>query len=196
MAEIQVPETLEMALQVGALVGRTVRVRESEGRIGMVLLHPGGTPGVEGDPAIFPVGCAGRIGRFELFDDGRSNLVLEAEQRFRVVREVAGKPYRRAEVEWLGGMEDDATDFMLPGDLVSAAEEVLRRDGQQFEGSLAEHLPEEPAVVVNSLAAALELSMVEKMARLECDSAYERAQRLRDLLKFRLAGDTGATTLQ
>ena len=31
MAEIHVPETLEMALQVGALVGRTVRVRESEG---------------------------------------------------------------------------------------------------------------------------------------------------------------------
>ena len=32
MAEIHVPETLEMGLQVGALVGRTVRVRESEGR--------------------------------------------------------------------------------------------------------------------------------------------------------------------
>ena len=30
MAEIHVPETLEMGLEVGALVGRTVR--ESEGR--------------------------------------------------------------------------------------------------------------------------------------------------------------------
>ncbi|GEM_PF-597013 len=32
MAEIHVPETLEMGLQIGRLVGRTARVTESEGR--------------------------------------------------------------------------------------------------------------------------------------------------------------------
>lgn len=171
-------------------------VREAEGRIGMVLLHPGGEPGADGDPAIFPVGCAGRIARFEQLDDGRSNLVLEAERRFRVLNEVPGKAYRRAEVEWLGEADDDAGEFLLPEDLVPAAEEVLRRDGRDFEGALTDHLPDEPAVLVNSLAAAMELSMVEKMALLECDSARERAQRLRDLLQFRLAGDAGETPLQ
>ena len=171
-------------------------VRAAEGRIGMVLLRPDGAPEPGGDPPIFPVGCGGSIGRFELLEDGRSNLVLEGERRFRIVREVPGRAYRRAEVDWLGDGEEERSAFELPADLLAAAEEVLRRDGRTFKGRLADHLPEEPAVLVNSLAAALEFSVVEKMALLECASAAERATRLRDLLQFRLAGSADSGTLQ
>ena len=40
-------------------------------------------------PALFEIGCVGRIVGSELLDDGRYNIVLEGVSRFRILREVA-----------------------------------------------------------------------------------------------------------
>ena len=53
-------------------------------RIGMVQPRGGGGP----KPALFEVGCLGRIADVEALDDGRFNLVLEGLTRFRIVREL------------------------------------------------------------------------------------------------------------
>ena len=39
-------------------------------------------------PALFDVGCLGRIGDVEALEDGRYNIVLEGETRFRLLREL------------------------------------------------------------------------------------------------------------
>lgn len=42
---------------------------------------------VEGAP-LFSVGCLGRIDEVEALEDGRFNIVLEGESRFRMIREL------------------------------------------------------------------------------------------------------------
>ena len=69
----------------------------------------------------------------------------------------------------------------------------MRREGRDFEGSLADHLPEDAAVAINTLAFAMDLNMVEKMALLECGSARLRADRLMEFVEFRLAGPDQAS---
>ncbi|HEX4848881.1 MAG TPA: LON peptidase substrate-binding domain-containing protein, partial [Novosphingobium sp.] len=55
----------------------------------------------EGAP-LFRIGCLGKIGEVEALDDGRFNLVLEGEARFRIVRELdAATPFRQVEAELL-----------------------------------------------------------------------------------------------
>src|SRR5687768_2480412 len=46
-------------------------------------------PQAAGDGApLFEIGCVGRIGEVEALDDGRFNIVLEGEHRFRLLREL------------------------------------------------------------------------------------------------------------
>ncbi len=55
----------------------------------------------EGAP-LFSVGCLGKIGEIEALDDGRFNLILEGEARFRLTRELdAATPFRQIEAELL-----------------------------------------------------------------------------------------------
>ena len=55
----------------------------------------------EGAP-LFRVGCVGKIAQFEALDDGRFNVVLEGEARFRILREIdAATPFRQVEAELL-----------------------------------------------------------------------------------------------
>jgi hypothetical protein len=57
---------------------------------------------VEGAP-LFSVGCLGRIGEVEALEDGRFNIVLEGETRFRVMRELdVTTPFRQVEGELMG----------------------------------------------------------------------------------------------
>ena len=71
-----------------------------ERRIGMAMLRPGWE--LAGPtPQIHPVGGAGRIVEAEELDDGRFNIVLEGEFRYRVVAESPPAPYRVADVEEL-----------------------------------------------------------------------------------------------
>ncbi|HEY6146978.1 MAG TPA: LON peptidase substrate-binding domain-containing protein [Thermoanaerobaculia bacterium] len=65
--------------------------------IGMALLAEGSDPR-EAAPLIHPVGGAGRIVEVEELEDGRYNLVLQAEFRYRVLTEAPPDPYRVAEV--------------------------------------------------------------------------------------------------
>jgi hypothetical protein len=162
--------------------------RAGEGMIGMVLLNPADKPSPDGDPAVFPIGCAGKIDQFELLEDGRSNLLLKGFRRFRIRLEQGEKPYRIAEIEWLDGEGIDDSLSAIPAELVPKLEELLKREGRNFEGSLVDHLPDDPAIAINTLAFAMDLNMVEKMALLECDTALMRADRLLEFVEFRLAG--------
>jgi Lon protease-like protein len=70
--------------------------------IGMVLLQPGWEADYEGKPALWPVGCLGRITAEQRLDDGRYNLLLRGLGRMRIVEELKhDRLYRIARVELL-----------------------------------------------------------------------------------------------
>src|SRR3546814_17355838 len=70
-------------------------------RFGMIQPRPG-TLRRDGEPALFDLGCVGRIAEIEALDEGRYNLVLRGVSRFRIVRELeVTTPFRQVEAELL-----------------------------------------------------------------------------------------------
>jgi Lon protease-like protein len=74
--------------------------------IGMVLLKPGYEEEYMGSPDTVSVGCAGSIAQWNKHDDGKYDIVLHGQSRFRIVREVGDTLYRQAEVELLNSVND------------------------------------------------------------------------------------------
>ena len=152
--------------------------------IGMVLLQPGYEANYEGRPPIYPIGCAGVITHSEALDDGRFNIVLRGLEKFRVVGEERGKPYRLAQVD------------PIPEDVAPADREPLRRQRQRLEALLAAAIeragsePRFPPAVadedlVNALAQYLQLEPLERQALLERNGCLERCKGLIELLEMK-----------
>jgi Lon protease-like protein len=151
----------------------------SDRTIGMALLKPGYEAEYHGRPEIYPLGCAGTIVQEERLDDGRYNIVLHGRQRFRIVGEEPGQPYRVGLVE---ALVDPAGDH---GSLEQIQARVIEAVGRLAEGSTVIVQGDvSPRAVVNGLCHALDLPPLEKLALLACDSVELRARRLVDLLEF------------
>jgi uncharacterized protein len=74
--------------------------------IAMSLLRDNWETDYDGNPAIHPVACLGKIVADQRLDDGRYHLMLRGMSRVRIVRELPGpKLYRRAEVALLADVE-------------------------------------------------------------------------------------------
>lgn len=73
---------------------------EADRMIGMALLKPGWETAAE-PPPIHAVGGAGEIVESEDLPDGRYNILLEGQFRYRILEEAPANPYRTARVEKL-----------------------------------------------------------------------------------------------
>jgi Lon protease-like protein len=89
------------------MIGDTI---DSGQWIGMVLLQPGFEEEYSGSPEIHPVGCAGSLDHWSQHDDGKYDIVLRGQSRFRIIREVGDTLYRQAEVELLNNVNDQTID--------------------------------------------------------------------------------------
>ncbi len=168
-------------------------VMAKDQRIGMVQPSDNGEP-----PALFGMGCIGRISEVEALEDGRFNIILAGEARFRVVRELdVTTPFRQVEAEPLSSDEDD------PGFLSATERAGLEIEAQQF----AEHLGyqvEWDAVtrlddetLVNAIAQIAPFDVAAKQALLEADLLTERCAMAVQLMQFYGRGDgAGSVTLQ
>jgi Lon protease-like protein len=150
--------------------------------IGMTLLQPGWEDDYLGRPPVYPVGCAGTIERSEMLEDGRYNIVLRGETRFRIARERMDEPYRLASVEALADPPGDAAE------IESMRDKVLAAIGRSSEGAVSLVLQAEipPDLFVNALAQSLDLAPVEKQSLLDCDTIAARYGRLLEILDFHL----------
>ena len=108
---------------------------ESGQWIGMVLLQPGYEDNYYGQPDIMSIGCAGSLEQWIKHDDGKYDIVLRGQSRFRIVREVGDTLYRQAEVELLKGANDQTPD---------PAVEPVRQLIEQFQ-TFTRQLPEDNA---------------------------------------------------
>src|SRR5205807_5199020 len=69
-----------------------------ENRFGIVLLRPGWQSDYYGAPAIHLLGTLGTIEQAVSLEDGKFNLLVRGDVRFRVLEEVSRDPYRTARV--------------------------------------------------------------------------------------------------
>ncbi len=165
-----------------------------DGIIGMVTVPEEEQHGMGGDPAVFPVGCAGgRISQYQRLADGRYNLVLDAIHRFRILEEPArpaSQLYRSARVEPLRENNPEADGEAIATirrEIMTALDELVRESGSGRELSDHELLAKSDAAFTNNLCQALTLPTVEKQGLLEADSLRIRAERLVGHLEFHLA---------
>ena len=147
---------------------------------------------------LFRVGCVGKIGQVEALDDGRFNLILEGENRFRIIRELdVSTPFRQVEAELI-------TD--LPGQSISAVERAsFEREAQRFadrqgysvDWSSVTRLDDES--LINGVSQIAPFDAASKQALLEADDLATRCELLVQLMQFfsRHDGDEdGRVTLQ
>jgi Lon protease-like protein len=135
-------------------------------------------------PALFPVGCAGRITSFSETDDGRILLILTGVSRFRVVEElVSVAPYRQVVPDWESYRGDLIEDpgGAIDRDRLYASLRVyfeareLDTDWEVLEDAGDENL-------ISMLAMSCPFAPTEKQALLEADSLAERGELMMSLL--------------
>jgi uncharacterized protein len=164
--------------------------------IGMVLLRGDWRKDYHGAPEVFPLGCVGRIDTFAELPDGRSNLVLRGERRFRICAELAGRPYRQARVEWQPEGGDPSAEVVATNlRLRASVSRLLARRERAMSPDLWERLPRATALLVNTLASVLDLAAIEKLALLECGDSIARAERLLEILEFHLADNSSVSPM-
>ena len=150
--------------------------------IGMVLLK-NERDLVEEPPPVYDIGCAGLISHAEPLPDGRSNIILRGIERFRIVVEVGGRPYRRAQVASLPEADSDQIRDQLHG-LRGRLDPLL---ASQFDNAgWRRMVPADmgDGDLVNTLAQYLDLEPVEKQALLEQNDIAGRSRALIDLIEM------------
>ena len=162
-------------------------------QIGMIQPKSGGNR-----PALFDVGCVGKIIDIEALDDGRFNVVLEGLARFRVVEEIdASTAFRQVRAE----IEDDLEMDEVLASAERAALEIESRkfaelQGYQVDWDSIGRLDD--MAFVNGIAQIAPFDAASKQALLEIDGLANRAELIIQLLQFfgRQDGDDDRVTLQ
>ena len=91
--------------------------------VGMVLLREGWEADYAGAPAIFAMGCVGRMMNVQLLSDGRLNILLQGLRRFEIQHEVGAESYRQGRIVLRELSQPDAA---LPAEIRREAEASSR----------------------------------------------------------------------
>ncbi len=155
--------------------------------VGMVLLKEGWEADYEGAPAIFAMGCVGRMMNVQRLSDGRSNILLQGLRRFEIQHEVGDESYRQGRIVLKDLFQPDAA---LPTEIRREIVKVVagfirnREDGVALSAMLKQPIHDD--VLVQNLSFALDFTPLEKQFLLESDSLIQQGRRLLDLLHFKL----------
>ncbi len=152
-------------------------------RIAMIQPHSM----AEGAP-LFDIGCVGRIDDVEALEDGRYNIVLEGEARFRLLRELpASTAYRQAEAELLAEPEDEALSAVERAGLEDEARRFAERQRYSVDWDSVARLDD--VALVNGMSQIAPFDTAAKQALLEAPDLHERCATLVQLMEFFGRGD-------
>lgn len=149
------------------------------------------------DAPLFGVGCVGKIEEVEALDDGRYNIVLAGEARFRLRRELdVSTAFRQVEADLL----DDDADAVLSS-IERAGFEQEARDFADMQGysvdwdSVARL---DDRTLIDGVSQIAPFDLAAKQALLECDTLQDRCELLIQLMQFFGLSDPdeGRVTLQ
>lgn len=150
----------------------------------------------EGAP-LYAVGCLGKIGEVEALDDGRFNLVLQGEARFRVLRELdVVTPFRQVEAELLEEEEFPALSPIERAGFEREARRFADAQGYAVDWDAVTRLDDES--LIDGVSQIAPFDAAAKQALLEAEGLSARCELLVQLMQFfgRRDSDDGRVTLQ
>lgn len=160
--------------------------------LGMIQPDPKGVAGANG-PALYRVGCLGRVSTFSETDDGRYLITLTGLLRFSVVREIEmRRGYRRVLADY-AAFQDDLGCTAAPdhaaadgaparSTLISALHGYFDASGIEANWEAIEAMSD--LALVTTLSMACPFSAAEKQAILEAPDEAGRASALLALLEI------------
>ena len=136
----------------------------------------------EGAP-LYQVGCLGKIEEVEALDDGRFNLILQGEARFRMVRELdTATPFRQIAAELL---ENEAYPALSPVERASFEREARRfadAQGYAVDWEAVTRLDDES--LIDGTSQIVPFDIASKQALLEAPDLSTRCELLVQLMQF------------
>ncbi|WP_347302269.1 LON peptidase substrate-binding domain-containing protein [Croceibacterium sp. TMG7-5b_MA50] len=150
----------------------------------------------EGSP-LFEIGCVGRIEDVEALPDGRYNIVLEGERRFRLLRELdVTTAFRQVEAELIADSEDQALSSIERAAFEQEAHRFADLQGYQVDWNSVERLDD--ASLINGVSQIAPFDSAAKQALLEAGDLSTRCELLIQLMQFfgRSDPDEDRVTLQ
>ena len=146
----------------------------------IAMIQPRG-PG-EAAP-LFALGCVGRIGDVEALDDGRYNIVLEGEARFRLLRELeVATPYRQIEAELLPDQDEEVLSSAERASFEREARRFANAQGYSVDWESVERLDD--TMLVNGVSQIAPFDAAAKQALLEAPDLGTRCELLVQLMQF------------
>jgi len=174
--------------------------RDGHRLIGMIQPDPA-HPGTEEKPALFKIGCVGRITQLAETGDGRYHLQLTGIARYHITEELeVATAYRQCRVDFVPFTKDftarlgeEAVDREA---LLEALSAFLKANNLKTDWDGIENAPNE--ALVNALAMMSPYDAAEKQALLEAPDLKTRAEILIAATQFELAKKStgGETPLQ
>jgi Lon protease-like protein len=146
---------------------------------------------------LYAVGCVGKIDDVEALDDGRYDIVLTGEARFRLLRELkVATPFRQVEGELLDEPGEQALSPVERASLEREARRFAERQGYAIDWSSVVRLDD--LALVNGVSQIAPFDAAAKQALLEAVDLRERCELLVQLMQFfgRSDPDESRVTLQ
>jgi len=163
-------------------------VKTGDQMIGMALLKEGWEENYDKNPAIFQLGCVGRVIKVESLEDGRFNIILYGLKKFNIKDEFFDRSYRQAAIEPLGSRSDAPATLSaeLKECLIQLLMEyaALFKIGLQIKLLVQSCLSDE--ILIHTLSFALNFTPLEKQFLLEAEALDQQAHRLVDLIQFKI----------
>lgn len=140
-------------------------------------------------PALFSVGCAGRITSFSESGDGRYLVALDGVARFKIAEELPlHRGYRRVTPDWspFGADLEEDNGTVDRHRLIELLQAYFRQQSLSANWDAIGQAPDER--LVTSLAMICPFRPAEKQALLEAGCLSERARLMMSLLEIAIAG--------
>lgn len=147
-------------------------------RIGMIQPQRA----AEGAP-LYGVGCLGRIDDVEALEDGRFNIVLEGEQRFRILRELSvATPFRQVEAELIPEVENEVLAPIERASFEREARRFAHAQGYAVDWDEVGRLDDYS--LINGVSQIAPFDAAAKQALLEAPGLGARCELLVQLMQF------------
>lgn len=141
----------------------------------------------EGAP-LYTVGCVGRIGEIEAMDDGRYNLILEGQSRFKLLHELdVATPFRQVEGELIEEDSEEVLSHAQRGGFEREAREFADAQGYSVDWDSVERLDDQS--LINGVSQIAPFDAASKQALLEAATLSDRCELLVQLMQFFGRGD-------
>lgn len=139
---------------------------------------------------LYDIGCLGRIGDVEAMEDGRYNIVLDGETRFRLVRELDVRTsFRQIEAEIIDDAEDEVLSSVERAGFEFEARRFADMQGYSVDWDSVERLDDE--TLINGVAQIAPFDAASKQALLEAPNLAQRCELMIQLMQFFALRDDG-----